>query len=204
MLLLLTLTSLSMMSLTQAACSISPAKDNMVATRLEGNWTFSGPFSARLSPDGMTSNAPVGEMIVSFTNNSSVLEDIPEDNCAFLKTNQLEIYLAGTLEFLHFEVGMMSHTYILTSMDGVPALIYWQGVNAITNLLQVAPAILPMNDLIFLGEKSGYESFKALKRESGPSRVSAGMERGRKCCVSDSPRVGALGLMFVINRGQRR
>ena len=96
MLLLLTLTSLSMMSLSQASCSISPAKDNMVATRLEGNWTFNGPFSARLSLDGMTSSAPVGEMVVTFTNNSSVLEDIPEDNCSFLKTNLLEIYLAGT------------------------------------------------------------------------------------------------------------
>merc|ERR1711892_19546 len=178
MLLLVILTHLSMMSLTRATCSISSVKDNMVATRLEGNWTFNGPFSARLSPDGMTSNAPVGEMIVSFTNNSSVLEDIPEDNCSFLKTNQLEIYLAGTLEFLHFEVGMMSHTYILTSMDGVPALIYWQGGNAITNLLQVAPAILPQNDLIFLGEKSADKPFSVLERVGTKQSFCGGGEGG--------------------------
>ena len=58
----------------------------------------------------------------------------------------------------------MSHTFFLTTMDGVPAIIYWQGVNAITNLVQVAPAILPQNELVFLGEKSGDNSFNVLWR----------------------------------------
>merc|ERR1712066_863423 len=115
MLLLLLLTTSSMMSLTQATCSLTPTKDNLVAARLEGNWTVNGPFSARLSPDGKTSTAPVGEVIVSFKNDSGVLDDMPADQCDLLESNELEIYSAGTLQFLHVELGVMTHTFFLTT-----------------------------------------------------------------------------------------
>ena len=135
-----------MLCLTQASCSISPVRDNMVARRLEGNWTFNGAFSNRLSLDGIKSAAPVGQFLVS-TNDSTVLDAIPDENCGFLEKNGMEIYLAGTLQFIHVEYGVRSQPYVLTSRDGVPAIIYWQGVNAVTNFLQVTPSILPENDL---------------------------------------------------------
>ena len=80
--------------------------------------------------------------------------------------NGMEIYLAGTLQFIHVEygVGVRSQPYVLTSRDGVPAIIYWQGVNAVTNFLQVALAILPENDLLFLGEGSVDKPFSVLER----------------------------------------
>ena len=164
MLSLLSLTTLSMASLAQAACSVSQAKENVLVTRLEGNWTFHEDFSNRLSPDGMKSEVPVGEMIVSYTNDSTVLDDIPEDNCMFLERNGMEIYLAGTLQFLHVEFGVMSHTFVLSSSDGVPVIVYWQGVNAVTNFIQVAPAGLPANDLLFLGEGSADKPYSVLER----------------------------------------
>ena len=164
MLFLLYLTISFMLCLTQGTCSINHVRDNMVARRLEGNWTFNGAFSNRLSLDGIKSAAPVGQFVVSYTNDSTVLEAIPDDNCGFLEKNGMEIYLAGTLQFIHVELGVRSHPYVLTSMDGVPAIIYWQGVKTVTNFLQVAPAILPGNDLLFLREGSGDKPFSVLER----------------------------------------
>ena len=177
MLLFSFLMSVSMMSLTKATCSISPSANNIVATRLEGNWTFNGDFSALLSPDGMKSLAPVGEMVVSYANDSSVLDDIPTDNCSFLEKNGLDIYLAGILRFMHVEFGVMSHTFILTSMYGVPAIIYWQGVNAVTNFIQMAPAIKPENDLVFLGESSPDKPFTVLGRAGARLSLCRGESR---------------------------
>ena len=164
MLFLLSLTSLSMVSLTQATCSVTAAKDNVVANRLVGNWTFTGEFSNRLSLDGMNSKVPIGEMIFTYTNDSTVLEKIPDDNCMFLEKKGMTLYMAGTLNIFHIEFGVMEHTYVLTSIYGVPAIIYWQGVNAITNYVQMAPAIVPQNDLLFLGEGSGEAPFGVLER----------------------------------------
>merc|ERR1712154_333547 len=161
---MLLLPTSSMMSLTQATCSLTPSKDNLVAARLEGNWTVNGPFSARLSPDGKTSTAPVGEVIVSFKNDSGVLDDMSADQCDLLESNELEIYSAGTLQFLHVELGVMTHTFFLTSIEGVPAVIYWQGESPVTNLVQVAPALLPEHDLLFLGETSSDKPFSVLER----------------------------------------
>merc|ERR1711992_365149 len=155
--------SLTLISLTQATCILTESKDNMVAARLEGNWTFNGPLSNHLSKGGAT-KAPVGEIIVSFSNDSSVLENIPEDNCSFLQANGLNIYLAGTLQFVHFELGAQSHPFVLTSIDGVSALIYWQGINAVTNLVQVAPAMIHQHDLLFLGDNSAEEPFGVMER----------------------------------------
>ena len=177
MMFLLTLTTLSMVSLTQATCSLSSVKDNMVATRLEGNWTFNADFSRLLSTD--ETKAPIGEVIVSYTNDPSVLDDIPEDNCGFLEKSGMEIYLAGTLQFMHVELGIISHTYVLSSSAGVPVIIYWQGVNAVTNLVQVAPAILPQNDLLFMGEDSADKPFSVLER-IGTKLGLCGVEGGDK------------------------
>ena len=164
MLFLLYLTISFMLCLTQGTCSINHVRDNMVARRLEGNWTFNGAFSNRLSLDGIKYAAPVGQFLVSYTNDPTVLDAIPADNCGFLEKNGIEIYLAGTLQFVHLELGGRSQPYVLTSRDGVPAIIYWQGVNAVTNFLQVAPAILPENDLLFLGEGSVDKPFSVLER----------------------------------------
>ena len=166
MLFTLSLTSLCMVSFTQATCSlsISPNKDNMIASRLEGNWTFNGELSARLAPDGKTSEVPGGEMILTYSNDPSVLEKIPEDNCLFLENSGLSVFLAGTLQFFHIEFGVMSHTYVLTSMEGVPVIIYWQGDNAVTNFIQMGPAGLPQNDLLFIGEGDSDMPFGVLDR----------------------------------------
>ena len=165
MMFLCLLSIFSLMSLTLAtSCTLTPAKDNMVAARLEGNWTVNALFSAHLSPDGKTSTAPVGEVIVSFSNASSVLADLSGEKCDLLKSNNLEIYLAGTLQFLHIELGIMSHIFVLTSIEGVSAIVYWQGDNIVTNLLQVAPAIIPQHDLLFMGETSSDKPFSVLER----------------------------------------
>merc|ERR1712154_619721 len=171
---MLLLTTSSMMSLTQATCSLTPSKDNLVAARLEGNWTVNGPFSARLSPDGKTSTAPVGEVIVSFKNDSGVLDDMSADQCDLLESNELEIYSAGTLQFLHVELGVMTHTFFLTSIEGVPAVIYWQGESPVTNLVQVAPALF-LSTTFSSWERRVLTSLSACWREWGPRQAFVGI-----------------------------
>ena len=151
-----------MLSLIESTCVISREGNNIVADRLLGNWTFSKDLSLFQSQD--QASAGTEDMVVSYTNDSSVLDSIPEDNCGFLEQHGLDIYLAGTLQFLHKEYGVMSHTFILTSMFGIPATIYWQGVNAVTNLVQMGLATNHQQDILFLGEKTGEKAFSVLVR----------------------------------------
>lgn len=42
-------------------------------------------------------------MIISFSDEPAVLDDLSDDNCNFLMENNMMIYLAGTLRFFHIE-----------------------------------------------------------------------------------------------------
>ena len=62
----------------------------------------------------------VGQMVIEFNDDESVLEEMSEDNCNFLALNNLDILMAGVLRFFHIQVGVIAHTFILTSEDGIP------------------------------------------------------------------------------------
>ena len=153
-----------MMVFTLSPCSPTMGRENTVARRLEGTWTINGAFSNRLSPDGLNSSAPVGQFLVTFSNDSTVLEKLLDEKCEYLEKNLMKIYLAGTVQFHHVLLGVKSQPFILTSSDGVPVVLYWQGDSPVTHLLQVAPAVLPQHDLLFLGEANTEQPFTVLER----------------------------------------
>ena len=62
----------------------------------------------------------VGQMVIEFNDDESVLEEMSEDNCNFLALNNLDILMTGVLRFFHIQVGVIAHTFILTSEDGIP------------------------------------------------------------------------------------
>ena len=162
---------------TLSTCSPTMVMDNVVARRLEGNWTINGAFSNRLSPDGLNSSAPVGQFLVTFSNDSTVLEKLREEKCDYLEKNLMQIYLAGTLQFHHVLLGVKSQPFILTSSDGVPVVLYWQEDTLVTHLLQVAPAVLPQHDLLFLGEANTDQPFTVLERVGNTLSCQTGQER---------------------------
>ena len=43
----------------------------------------------------------VGQMVIEFNDDESVLEEMSEDNCNFLAQNNLDILMAGVLRFFH-------------------------------------------------------------------------------------------------------
>ena len=62
--------------------------------------------------------------------------------------------------------GIMSHTYMLTSIKGQPALIYYaQGaVTPQTSFLSIAAAVDSVNDLLFYGGNDAQRPFSCLQR----------------------------------------
>merc|ERR1712184_230859 len=100
----------------------------------------------------------VGTMVVSMSDEPEVLEDLPDDNCNFLTENDLKIYVAGTLRFFHIEYGIMSHVYMLTSIQGQPAL------TPETNFVSIGAAVDSVNDLLFYGGDNAQKPFSCLQR----------------------------------------
>ena len=143
------------------------SKENWIASRIVGNWTFIQELSDRLSKDGLKSDVPVKQMLVTFTDEPEVLDEIPEDNCAFLKKNGMKIFLAGKQGFAHVDHGLTEFIYVLTSTGGVPAVIYWQDVTPVINLVQLAPAKIVDQDLLFIGSGNSDQPFGVLHRLEG-------------------------------------
>jgi len=159
---------LGLLVMVSADCVLEEQENNFLASRLEGNWTFNPTLSELLSGD---SNAGgfLGQMIVGFSNQSEVLEEVPEDNCRFLEESGLKIFMAGMVRFYHIEFGVMSHTYVLTAEEGVPLFIYWStgpndSLKPVTNYISIAPAKESLNDILFIGGQKAEQDFSALQR----------------------------------------
>merc|ERR1712037_771196 len=95
-------------------------------------------------------------MIVSMSDEPGVLEDLPDDNCKFLMENDLKIYIAGTFRFFHIEYGIMSHVYMLTTIQGA--------VTPETNFVSIGAAVDSVNDLLFYGGNDVQKPFSCLQR----------------------------------------
>ena len=62
--------------------------------------------------------------------------------------------------------GIMSHVYMLTSIQGQPALLYYaQGaLTPETNFVSIAAAVDAVNDLLFYGGDTAQKPFSCLQR----------------------------------------
>ena len=95
------------------ACMIEEdAENNVLAGRIVGNWTFNADMTRMMGGDEQTL-ALVGTMVVSMSDEPEVLEDLPDDNCKFLRENDLKIYIAGTLRFFHIEYDEITEQQIV-------------------------------------------------------------------------------------------
>merc|ERR1719150_1394450 len=138
--------------LVQGECMVeSEVENNFLVTKLEGNWTFNPSLSELLTGD-TNAGGFLGQMVVGFHIDAEVLEDVPEDNCMFL-----------------IEIGVMAHTFILTSDQGVPVFLYWTPgpdglMTPVVNYLTMAPGRDERNDLLFLGGQTGDQDFNGMQR----------------------------------------
>merc|ERR1719278_2404126 len=87
-------------------------------------------------------------------------------HCKFLMENRMKIYLAGTMRFFHIEYGIMSHVYMLTSIKGQPALLYYAQAQTTpqTSFVSLAPSTDSDNDLLFYGGDDTKKPFSCLQR----------------------------------------
>merc|ERR1719150_3659707 len=102
----------------QGECMVeTEVENNFLVTKLEGNWTFNPSLSELLTGD-TNAGGFLGQMVVGFHIDAEVLEEVPEDNCRFLMERGMKIFAAGVIRFYHIEIGVMAHTFILTSDQG--------------------------------------------------------------------------------------
>merc|ERR1712127_236653 len=147
--------------------SLSSTPDNVVARHLAGNWTYHQQLTDHLKPEVVENGdkvASLKDIILTFSDQPDILAEIPQDHCKFLTSNDHEIFMAGTFNIFHIEFGMTSHMFVLISHHGSPAIVYWRGGEAVTNYLQMAPAIQMKNDILFMGEDDPKKPFSALYR----------------------------------------
>jgi len=158
----------SMITMVQAECMIKNTTNNFIKPKLEGNWTFN-PTMTELLSGPESAKGVVGQMVIEFNDDESVLEEMSEDNCNFLALNNLDILMAGVLRFFHIQVGVIAHTFILTSEDGIPVFIYWspgaEGImTPVVSYFSLIPAAEHRNDLLFIGGRKSTDPFNALQR----------------------------------------
>ena len=58
------------------------------------------------------------EMVISITEDSMVLEEIPVQNCMMLTENGQKIYMAGTFKTFHIQVNIKSEKIKETMANG--------------------------------------------------------------------------------------
>jgi len=149
--------------------SVVSSNDNVIARHLAGNWTYNKRITEHITKNpnpgrSEEDKSALEDIILTFANDPEVLEDVPTDHCRFLKSNKLEVFMAGLFQIAHVEFGITQHVFVLISSQGVPGIIYWRGEEAVTNYLLMAPAAQSGNDLLFLGEDSAAKPFSALHR----------------------------------------
>ena len=88
----------------RATCMVEEeVENNLLADRIVGNWTFNEDMTKLMGADQPTTEALIGNMIISLSDEVAVLDDLPDDNCNFLMENNMKIYLAGTMRYFHIE-----------------------------------------------------------------------------------------------------
>ena len=96
-------TVLSLLVGARGDCIKEMEDNNILTNRLPGNWTFNADLTKLMGADDGPTQELIGNMIISFSDEPEVLDDLPDDNCNFLEENDMKIYLAGTMRFFHIE-----------------------------------------------------------------------------------------------------
>jgi hypothetical protein len=138
-----------------ADLKVTPDKDNVVSSRLEGSWEVHAAISTRLGRNRGTT--------VEFKADSKVVETIPEKYEKFLADKT--IYLAGTMKR-----NKTVHAFILIEMKGNPHVVYFrerdgdplgdaESFNVVLAVAKDKPS-----DLLFIGGDFNNQPFTAYER----------------------------------------
>jgi hypothetical protein len=147
----------------QAQIKVEPDKENVVASRLEGDWVLDAALTKRLTKnDG---NAEGGRAI-SFKSDPSVVENIPAKYHKYIANHR--IYLAGTVIFR--EAQPRAHVFLLIEHRGNPHVAWFRdrrgeplGDTESFNVM-LAVAREPQDDLLFIGGDFNNQPFSAYTR----------------------------------------
>ena len=145
-----------------AQLRVEPDKENVVASRLEGQWVADAELTKRLGGRGPAQ--------VAFKSDATVTAKIPAKYDVFLKDKR--IYMAGTMVVQ----GKVS-PFILIEHNGNPHIVFFRDRNGEplgdeeSSIVMLAAAKDRRDDLLFMGGDFNNEPFAAYRRaEPGAGR----------------------------------
>jgi len=146
-----------------AAIEVKPDKENVVASRLEGNWVMHVALTKRLLSRDISREELRRNGRLAFKLDAAVAEKIPAKYDEFLAKKQ--IYAAGIMTRQQKE-----HAFLLIENSGNPHIVYFREDkdepmgDAESFNVMLAPAKEPINDLLFVGGDFNNQPFKAYER----------------------------------------
>ncbi len=142
---------------------VEPDKENVVASRLEGDWQPDPDLSQRLTGN---ENAAMIKLIISFKSDPATAEKIPAKYEKFLANKQ--VYLAGILTIKGEKT--REHPFILIEHRGNPHVVFFRERNedpfgdAESFNVMLARARERQHDLLFIGGDFNNQPFMAFSR----------------------------------------
>lgn len=135
-------------------------KENVVASRLEGNWQTNESLNKHL-----TGNPKSRPTQLSFKSDPTVATKVPEKYAQFFAEHKLKIYLAG-----YVNLDGKDCPFVLTNIRGNPHVMFWLerdgdpfGNGESFNVM-LAVAKDTQNDLLFVGGDFNNQPFSAFER----------------------------------------
>jgi hypothetical protein len=141
----------------KAGFKVEFEKENVVSSRLAGNWDVHSDISTRL---GRNRGGPI-----QFISDNSIVTRIPQKYEPFLK--DCTIYMAGI-----FTMRGEEHPFILIQHKGNPHIVYFRTQDgdpfgdAESFNVMLAPARETQNDLLFIGGDFNNQPFTAYDRSN--------------------------------------
>ena len=145
---------------TKHELKVEQDKENVVASRIEGNWQTHESLSQRL-----TGKANPHRTKLTFTSDPSVASKVPEEYAKFFTENEMKIYMAGNVQ-----IDENKCPFILTHMKGIPHVFFWlekdgkEFGNGESFNVMLAVAKDNQNDLLFVGGDFNNQAFSAYAR----------------------------------------
>ncbi|MEO0651400.1 MAG: hypothetical protein AAFZ65_12060 [Planctomycetota bacterium] len=162
----LTLLAAALLPVAVDGLSVEDNPENVVASRLEGSWTLDAALTESLTGKPTKD----GSSTLTFRPDPGVAGDIPEAFADFLEE---PIWLAGQLEQSSGARGVLRGDpmpFLLTTLNGNPHVIAFRESggdpfgDAESFNLTLVPALLPENDLLFVGGDFNNQPFDAFRR----------------------------------------
>ena len=147
----------------RAEIKVTPDKENVVASRLEGDWQLDVPLTKRLDTN---EGGAEGGRAVSFKSDPTVAAKIPAKYEKFIGNRQ--VYLAGIMTFQ--DPKPREHVFVLIEHKGNPHVVWFRERDgdplgdAESFNVMLAVAKESRRDLLFIGGDFNNQPFAAYAR----------------------------------------